>query len=109
MPFAIHGEGSGSECSQPGEYLQRRRPQARRSLHQRQADEFSPRAAVFEAEAQPLCRALSEFYLVTRYPGFDLEDPDWPTLRTQCSDVTELLERIRTRLAPIIPQEKSRG
>jgi HEPN domain-containing protein len=31
----------------------------------------------------PLAQSLSEMYFADRYPGFDLEDPDWPTYRRQ--------------------------
>ena len=65
------------------------------------ADELSLRDPVLEPEARRLCEALSEFYLGTRYPGFDLEDPDWPALRAQLAAVTALAEKIRARLAPL--------
>src|SRR5438477_10154487 len=30
---------------------------------------------------EPLCDALVQVYFTDRYPGFDLDDPDWPKLR----------------------------
>jgi hypothetical protein len=32
---------------------------------------------------EPLCEALVKVYFTDRYPGFDLEDPDWPALFMQ--------------------------
>ena len=46
-------------------------------------------SGISEAVA-PLCAALAEAYFTDRYPGFDLDDPDWPTLRTQLDQVTAL-------------------
>jgi HEPN domain-containing protein len=47
----------------------------------------------------PICQALAEVYFTDRYPGFDLEDPDWPALRAQVEQVTVLLAAVRARLA----------
>ena len=63
------------------------------------ADELSLRDPALDVEVRPLCEALSEFYLGTRYPGFDFEDPDWPALRVQLEAVTALAAKIRGRLA----------
>ena len=49
-------------------------------------------------EILPLCQALAEAYFTSRYVGFDLEDPDWPTLRAQLAAVTALAATIRARL-----------
>lgn len=48
--------------------------------------------------AVPLCNALAEAYYLTRYPGFDLEEPDWPQLRVQIEAVAALAQQVRTRL-----------
>ena len=32
-------------------------------------------------QADPLCDALADAYIVDHDPGFDLDDPDWPKLR----------------------------
>jgi HEPN domain-containing protein len=48
--------------------------------------------------ATPLCDALAEVYFTDRYPGFDLDDPDWPKLRAQVEGVTTLLETVKSRL-----------
>lgn len=47
---------------------------------------------------EPLCDALVQVYFTDRYPGFDLDDPDWPKLRAQVADVTALLETVKSRL-----------
>ena len=49
--------------------------------------------------AQPLAAALAEAYLLDRYPGFDLDDPDWPVLRAQLEQVTALLNAVQARVA----------
>lgn len=50
------------------------------------------------AAAAPLCDALVDVYFTDRYPGFDLDDPDWPKLRAQVEGVTALLETVKARL-----------
>lgn len=57
------------------------------------------RGSPLVAEAEPLCDALAEFYFSDRYPGFDLDDPDWPTLRAQVEQVATLLSAVQGRLA----------
>lgn len=51
------------------------------------------------AEVRPLCTGLAEAYFTDRYPGFDLEDPDWPKLREQLRQIDELLAKVKARLA----------
>ena len=48
--------------------------------------------------ARPLCRALAEVYFTDRYPGFDLDDPDWPELRAQIEQISELLAAVNSRI-----------
>lgn len=52
-----------------------------------------------ETAAAPLCDALAEVYFTARYPGFDLDDPDWPALRTQVEQVTALLAAVQARVS----------
>ena len=60
---------------------------------------MSERHSPFVAGAEPLCDALAEFYFSNRYPGFDLDDPDWPALRTQVEQVAALLAAVQARVA----------
>jgi hypothetical protein len=50
------------------------------------------------AHVRPLCSALAEIYFTDRYPGFDLEDPNWPKLRQQLDQVTTLAQMITARV-----------
>jgi HEPN domain-containing protein len=56
------------------------------------------------AQAKPLCTTLAEVYFSDRYPGFDLDDPDWPDLRSKLTQVTALLEKVKARL-PTPPRQ----
>ncbi len=47
---------------------------------------------------EPLCDALVQVYFTDRYPGFDLDDPDWPRLRAHVEQVTALLQSVKSRL-----------
>jgi HEPN domain-containing protein len=48
--------------------------------------------------AEPLCDAFLQIYFTDRYPGFDLDDPNWPELRKQVENVRELLAEIKSRV-----------
>lgn len=47
---------------------------------------------------KPLCQDLAEAYFSDRYPGFDLDDPDWPKLREQLAEVAALADTVKARL-----------
>ncbi len=49
---------------------------------------------------QPLCESLAERYFTDRYPGFDLEDADWITLRRQADEIERLLTTVKSRISP---------
>jgi HEPN domain-containing protein len=66
----------------------------------RLARELEARGSHVSAEVKALALSLAGAYLTTRYAGFDLADPDWPRLRIQIQQVSDLLERVRTKLAP---------
>jgi hypothetical protein len=66
---------------------------------QRLASELQAKGADLFGPAKPLCTALAELYFSDRYPGFDLEDPDWPGFRTTLEQVASLLERVKARVA----------
>jgi HEPN domain-containing protein len=51
-----------------------------------------------ETVATPLCQAFAEVYFAARYPGFDLDDPDWPALRTQVEQVLALHAAAQARV-----------
>ena len=61
-------------------------------------DLLMERHSDLESVVEPLCDALVQVYFTDRYPGFDIDDPDWPKLRTQVEGVTALLETIKSRL-----------
>ena len=50
------------------------------------------------AAATPLCDVLADVYFTDRYPGFDLDDPDWPKLREEVRQVGALLQTVQSRL-----------
>ena len=66
---------------------------------QRLRDALVARGSDLAGVVKPLCDGLAEAYMTTRYPGFDLDDPDWPTLRQQVKDVGTLLATVKARLA----------
>ena len=51
------------------------------------------------APIAPLCVALAEVYFTDRYPGFDLDDPDWPDFRVKLGQVKRLLETVTAKVA----------
>jgi HEPN domain-containing protein len=63
-------------------------------------DELAVRNSDLLQQIEPLVDVLSEAYFVTRYPGFDLDDPDWPALRQQLKDVEALLAAVKARVQP---------
>jgi HEPN domain-containing protein len=48
---------------------------------------------------EPLCEALADAYFTDRYPGFDLDDPNWPALDQQLEAASKLIETVRLRIA----------
>lgn len=61
-------------------------------------DELRNRDAELADRIQPLTEALAEKYFTDRYPGFDLEDEDWPALRVQAEEVAVLLAEVNRRI-----------
>ena len=47
---------------------------------------------------QSLCESLAEVYFTGRYPGFDLDDPDWIDLAAKLEQAASLLDIVRARL-----------
>jgi HEPN domain-containing protein len=60
--------------------------------------ELEERKSDLEPAAAALCDGLAEAYFTDRYPGFDLDDPDWPKLRGQLQQVEALLAGVKERL-----------
>ncbi len=56
----------------------------------------------WRSELEPLaasvCLELAQAYFTDPYPGFDLDDPDWPKLRGQLAQVEVLLAAVKARL-----------
>ena len=46
-----------------------------------------------------LCDSLADAYFSDRYPGFDLDDPNWPLLSQQLEAVTKVLTTVQARTA----------
>jgi HEPN domain-containing protein len=49
--------------------------------------------------AKPLCTALAEVYFSERYPGFDLDDPDWDDFQSKLDQVDKLFAIVSARVA----------
>ena len=47
---------------------------------------------------EPLCEVLAEAYFTNRYPGFDLDDPDWPAFRSLVEQVAAVLAMVQARV-----------
>ena len=61
--------------------------------------ELDARGSDLMSSVRPLCNEFAEVYFTDRYPGFDLEDPDWPALRTRVEEVTRLLDTMKSRVS----------
>ena len=60
--------------------------------------ELRARGSDLTERIRPLCESLAEKYFTDRYPGFDLEDPDWPELRRQAEQIGGLLAVVKERV-----------
>ena len=63
-------------------------------------EQFSPDLL---AQAEPLALGMAETYFRERYPGFDLEEPDWPDLRAKIQSVEKLMGNVKAKLVPPPP------
>jgi len=61
--------------------------------------ELNVRNSDLTERIQPLCEELADRYFTDRYPGFDLEDEDWPTLRLWANEIEHLLSIVKDRIA----------
>ena len=64
---------------------------------ERLLDELVARKSDLILAIEPLCDALTDAYFTDRYPGFDLDDPDWPALTQHVLAVAKLLETVGAR------------
>jgi HEPN domain-containing protein len=62
--------------------------------------ELEARKSDLVPQVEPLCDALAEVYFSNRYPGFDLEDADWPAFRILLEQVAKLLQAVKARIPP---------
>ena len=62
------------------------------------AQELRARDAALAEEFRSLVATYAAAYFTGRYPGFDLEDPDWPPLRDHVAQVGELLAKVKARI-----------
>src|SRR5205823_5733833 len=60
-------------------------------------DEFIARGSDLTQVVEPLCDSLAEAYFSDRYPGFDLDDPDWPVLQQNLETVGKILATVQER------------
>jgi HEPN domain-containing protein len=65
---------------------------------ERLLDELITRHSDLVGSLEPLCEALADAYFTDRYPGFDLDDPDWPLLSQQIEAVEKLMETVDARV-----------
>lgn len=63
------------------------------------ANDLQSRGSDLAERVRPLCMSLAEVYFSSRYPGFDLDDPDWPGFREKLHAVKEALAAVKTRLS----------
>jgi len=62
--------------------------------------ELQSRDAALGQSLESLCISLAEAYFTGRYPGFDLEDEDWPSLRAQLDQVAQVFATVKARVMP---------
>ncbi len=63
------------------------------------AEELRVRQSDLFPAFKPLCDALAERYFTDRYPGFDLEEPKWQEFRQLVQQMTEVLAKVKARVA----------
>ncbi|MBN1193355.1 MAG: HEPN domain-containing protein [Coriobacteriia bacterium] len=59
--------------------------------------ELQARGSDLPQRIRPLCEQLAERYFSGRYPGFDLDDENWPRLRRQVREIEGILEIVKAR------------
>jgi len=71
---------------------------------QRLGGELQARGSDLAATVRPLCNALAEVYFSHRYPGFDLEEENWPELDGWVAQIAVLLTTVQGRLPPVVSE-----
>jgi HEPN domain-containing protein len=66
---------------------------------ERLLDELVGRKSDLVPALEPLCDALTDAYFTNRYPGFDLDDPDWPALTQHVGTSAGLLATVGARIS----------
>lgn len=66
---------------------------------QKLRDLLASRGSDLADSTRDLCDTLASAYFSDRYPGFDLDDPDWDRLRQQMVEVQTLLATISGRVS----------
>jgi HEPN domain-containing protein len=61
--------------------------------------ELRTRDVALADQIEPLCLSLAEVYFSGRYPGFDLDDPNWPNFRSNLEEVAQLLTVVKARIS----------
>jgi HEPN domain-containing protein len=72
---------------------------------ERLLDELVARKSDLVPAFEPLCDALTDAYFTDRYPGFDLDDPDWPALAKHVETVSKLIDTLDARLTEASPKK----
>jgi HEPN domain-containing protein len=60
--------------------------------------ELESRHSDLAVQLEPLSDDLAEAYFTGRYPGFDLDDADWPMLRIQLDQISQLMATVKSRI-----------
>lgn len=60
--------------------------------------ELRSRDAALANSLESLCTEMAEVYFTGRYPGFDVDDPDWPALRELLNQVNQAFEIVKGRV-----------
>jgi len=67
---------------------------------QKLASELAQRQSDLVERIKPLCADLAEKYFLERYPGFDIENPDWAALDAKLTEVGALFDEVKRRVNP---------
>ena len=67
------------------------------------AGELCTRHSDLLTDIEPLCTSLGQAYFSERYPGFDMEDEDWPDLRNLLDQAGRLFNTVKARVTPPRP------